>query len=424
MRNKKFKTSTRISIIFSIFTFFIIFSLLIILNIYLFSSWYNKEIEEVKESNEVTDILNIGFKEVISDEVDNDKENKDLLWLLDIELFEEKEINIIWYSHFFLDLYIKNNKIYLILQKENKNFYSPFDVSKYFFEQLQIIKIWLILLMFFTFLSYIVSKKLFIKLALKDIFKISDELKNINLNKIEKLKNNLQKDDEINIIVDSLNNFLSIIDKNHKSLTQFNTQVAHEFKTPLMVISSELEFLELEWEQNDSMKRINFQIQKLDSLLNHFLLLTKINSKKTIEIQEINLYNIIEENILEIEKKYKQKNILIKNKISKKINITTNKWFFGIIIKNIIDNAFKYNNENWEIKINFKENKLTISDTWKWIKKGNIEKIWDNLYREDEFSKWYWVWLNLVKKVCEVLDYKISVESIEGKWTKFILKLK
>ena len=423
MRNKKFKTSTRISIIFSIFTFFIIFSLLIILNIYLFSSWYNKEIEEVKESNEVTNILNIGFKEVISDEVDNDKENKDLLWLLDIELFEEKEINIIWYSHFFLDLYTKNNKIYLILQKENKNFYSPFDVSKYFFEQLQIIKIWLILLMFFTFLSYIVSKKLFIKLALKDIFKISDELKNINLNKIEKLKNNLQKDDEINIIVDSLNNFLSIIDKNHKSLTQFNTQVAHEFKTPLMVISSELEFLELEWEQNDSMKRINFQIQKLDSLLNHFLLLTKINSKKTIEIQEINLYNIIEENILEIEKKYKQKNILIKNKISKKINITTNKWFFGIIIKNIIDNAFKYNNENWEIKINFKENKLTISDTWKWIKKGNIEKIWDNLYREDEFSKWYWVWLNLVKKVCEVLDYKISVESIEGKWTKFFIKI-
>jgi len=424
MINKKFKTWTRISIIFSIFNFIIIFALLIILNISLFFSWYNHEIIELKKSFKIVSLLEKDIKDVLLDEIKKDKNNDIVNSILNIQLFKESDEDIKKYKKLFLNLYKKEDKVYIIYKDKNWYNYAPYNVSEYYFDQLKIIKIWFILLLVFTILSYIVSKKLFIKLALKDIFKISNELKNINLNKIEKLKINLHNDDEINTIVNSLNNFLSIIDKNHKSLVQFNTQVAHEFKTPLMVISSELEFLELEWKQNESMKRINYQIQKLDGLLKHFLLLTKINSKKSLEKQNINLYNIIEENIWEIEKKYKQKNILIKNKISKKIEIKANKDFFDIVIRNLIDNAFKYNKDNWEIKINFKENILTISDTWIWIKKENLEKIWDNLYREDEFSKWYWVWLNLVKKVCEVLDYKISVESIEGKWTKFILKLK
>ena len=423
MTNKKFKTWTRISIIFSIFNFIIIFALLIVLNISLFFSWYNHEIIELKKSFKIVSLLEKDIKDVLLDEIKKDKNNDIVNSILNIQLFKESDEDIKKYKKLFFNLYKKEDKVYIIYKDKNWYNYAPYNVSEYYFDQLKIIKIWFVLLLVFTILSYIVSKKLFIKLALKDIFKISNELKDINLNKIEKLKINLHNDDEINTIVNSLNNFLSIIDKNHKSLVQFNTQVAHEFKTPLMVISSELEFLELEWKQNESMKRINYQIQKLDGLLKHFLLLTKINSKKSLEKQNINLYNIIEENIWEIEKKYKQKNILIKNKISKKIEIKANKDFFDIVIRNLIDNAFKYNKDNWEIKINFKENKLIISDTWIWIKKENLDKIWDNLYREDEFSKWYWVWLNLVKQICEILWYEIFVESIETKWTKFILKI-
>ena len=40
----------------------------------------------------------------------------------------------------------------------------------------------------FTVLSFFISKLLFIKLALKDIFHISNKLKNIDLNNITKIK--------------------------------------------------------------------------------------------------------------------------------------------------------------------------------------------------------------------------------------------
>jgi len=86
---------------------------------------------------------------------------------------------------------------------------------------------------------------LFIKYSLKDIFLVSDKLQNIDLNNIKKINLDIPEDDEINIIIFSINKFLEIIDRNTKSLKQFNSSVAHEFKTPLMIISSELEFLSI-----------------------------------------------------------------------------------------------------------------------------------------------------------------------------------
>ncbi len=417
----KTKTSTRVSIIFSIFTFFIIFILLIILNIFLFLSWYNKKIDEIKESNVVTNILNNSYKEIIWEEIDENNENDFLKSMLDFDLFEEKEHNIKWYNDLFLDLYYKNDKIYLIPRKDNNNFYPPYNVTDYFNEQLKIIKIWFLLLIIFTFLSYFISKKIFIKIALKDIFYISDKIKKIDLNNIKKIKVDLEKNDEINIIVDSINNFLEIIEKNHDSLVQFNSQVAHEFKTPLMVISSELEFLDLSDSKSESMKRIEFQIKKLDDLLSHFLLLTKIENWKNIKKEEINLYKIFNKNIKILEQKYKEKNITINLDINKKETIFTNKNFFEIIVKNLLDNAFKYNKNWWEIKISFKNNLLKIKDSWIGIE--NIEKVWDNLYRENTSEKGYWVWLNLVKKVVQVLWFEISLKSELWKWSEFIIKI-
>ncbi len=423
MKNK-FKTSTRISIIFSFFTFIIIFLLLIVLNIYLFISWYGKEIKELKESNIVTNVINSGYKEIISDEIKDD-ESDFLEWLLELDLFEEAEDDLKWYEDLFLNIYSKNKKIFLIYKKESGKFYAPYEVTEYYNNQKKIIKIGLILLIIFTLLSYIISKKLFIRFALKDVFYISKKLKNIDLNNIKKIHIDLDKNDEINSIVDWINSFLWIIQKNHSSLQQFNSQVAHEFKTPLMVISSELEFLWLSWDENESMKRIEFQIQKLDSLLEHFLLLTKIQNWKTLKKQNINLYDIcknISENLQEI---YKEKNINIENTISKKIEITTNSEFFEIIIKNMLDNAYKYNKTWWDIILSTESQAwdsaltLKIKDNWIGIKKENIEKIWDNLYRENNFWSGYWVGLNLVKKISDVLWYKIIVKSSEGEWSEF-----
>ena len=359
------KISTRISVIFSVFSFFVILFFILFINIFSYLNW---------------------------------------------QKWEEKETL---------------NKTLEHIQ-EHKNFLE---------EQLESIEFELFLLVIFVILSYFLSKFLFSKLILKDIYEISDKIKNIDLENIKKFEIINAGDSEINIIKNSINEFLDIIHKNRENLKNFNSQVAHEFKSPLMVILSELEFLKLSWKDKNSYEKIENQIEKLNNLLSNFLLLSKIDNIKNLKREKINLYNLINEILENLEKTYKQKKLNIKNDIHKDIEIYTNKDLFEIIIKNILDNAFKYN-KNWgEIEVEFKfplslplEGKilgiLTIKDTWIWIKKQNIEKIWNNMFRENEFEKWYWIWLHLVKKVCDILWYKIKVQSQENKWSEFILEIK
>lgn len=99
---------------------------------------------------------------------------------------------------------------------------------------------------------------------------------------------------------------------------------------------------------------------------------------------------------------------------------------FEILVKNIIDNAFKYSDENWEIKISYKNWKLDISNTWKWISQENIDKIWDVFWKEDVWRTKYYsygLWLSLVKKILNILSYEISVKS-ENNITTFSIFIK
>jgi len=77
-------------------------------------------------------------------------------------------------------------------------------------------------------------------------------------------------------------------------------QIAHEFKTPLMVISSELEFLNLTEKGKNNYDKIESQVDKLNNLLENFLLLTKIENPEIINKEEINLSKIISENLVNL----------------------------------------------------------------------------------------------------------------------------
>jgi len=371
------RTNTRISVIFSVFTFFVVLFFIVSINIFSYINWQKWE-----------------QKETINKSVEHIKEDKQFLE----EQFESLEFE-------------------------------------------------LFMLIFITIFSYFLSKYLFSRLIFKYIFALSEKLKKFDFNDIKKI--DFKKwGSEINIITNSINNFLDIIIKNRESLKNFNSQVAHEFKTPLMVISSELEYLKLSqqnaldfWNKENTLniwnsyQKIENQIEKLNNLLSNFLLLTKIDNSKKIKKQNINLFDLTENILKNLENIYKDKTIKIKNNIWKNTEIFTQKDLFEVALKNILDNAFKYNNNWWKIEINFKPHPspplagegitgiLKISDTWIWIKKQNLDKIWNNFYRENEFSKWYWVWLNLVKNICDKLEINISVKSEEGKWSEFIIKI-
>jgi signal transduction histidine kinase len=88
-------------------------------------------------------------------------------------------------------------------------------------------------------------------------------------------------------------------------------------------------------------------------------------------------------------------------------------------VKNILSNAIKYSKTWWKIEIYFSNWMLEITDYWIWIKKNNLKNIFNRYFRENYNSEeGFWLWLALVKKVTDLNNWKLQIESKKDTFTK------
>jgi len=134
-------------------------------------------------------------------------------------------------------------------------------------------------------------------------------VKNISINGNTKLSisENLPKDDEIRILSDALNNSYDTIEHQTSKLKQFLTDVSHEFKTPLMSMSSRLDVLAKKKEKKsldpdditDFFALTEKNILKMNHLLETLFFLSRMEEKKSdLQYESIMLKDFVEQKII------------------------------------------------------------------------------------------------------------------------------
>lgn len=162
------------------------------------------------------------------------------------------------------------------------------------------------------------------------------------------------------------------------------------------------------------MKRANWLIDSLINLGN----ISKSDKDEKIDISKI-IDEIIKQNSSKIKKKWISINIdLIEN-----AEVFANKSYMYILFWNIICNAIKYNKYKWNIDIIINKDFFEIKDTWVWIPKNCISKVFDPFYRVQQHrdKEWFWLGLALVKKISDNYWWTIQLTSEEWKGTDFKL---
>lgn len=213
---------------------------------------------------------------------------------------------------------------------------------------------------------------------------------------------------------------LKPIEDNLKSMKSFVNDAWHELKTPISIIHGNLQIIkETKVFDIDAINESIEEINRLDKLIESLVNLSTINSlKKTIHLK-------IKDEIQYIIEKYeylaKENNITVSLKSKWDIKLNANKEYFYIVFSNIISNAIKYSKKWWKVDIKIEKNKIIVEDNWKWIKDEELPKIWNKFFRWWDFrnTSWFWIWLSLVKKICDLYNWEIKVESTEWKGTKF-----
>ena len=126
-----------------------------------------------------------------------------------------------------------------------------------------------------------------------------------------------------------------------------------------------------------------------------------------------------------LENRIKARNISVITNIAKCETVGDAK-LIDELIRNLIDNAIKYNVDNGKIMFTLNTSTLTIEDTGIGISKEYQSRVFERFYRVDKgHSKEIGgtgLGLAIVKHICEIYQYELKLESTIGKGTKITIK--
>ena len=203
--------------------------------------------------------------------------------------------------------------------------------------------------------------------------------------------------------------------KNALNLTEeFIKDILHDFNTPLSTLRLNSAMLEEEIGENSKVTRIQNSVANILNLQSN---LRSYLDNHSFQKEEFDLRELLDERIAMIEKNFKELEFVVE---VESVVLDANRDAFTRIVDNLLTNAAKYNKKDGKVILKVENNIFQIEDTGKGIK--NPSKIFERFYKEQE--RGIGIGLHIVKKLCEELEIKISVDSIVGKGSIFYLNLK
>ena len=198
------------------------------------------------------------------------------------------------------------------------------------------------------------------------------------------------------------------IQQSYQKQKQFITDASHELKTPLAIIRSNTDVLELENGDSKWTKNIQNQVDRLTSLVNSLVVFSRMEEKDTVEKAKFNLSESLHARIDDFEElaSFQKKHIIadIDNNIYYRGEQQAIVQLMDILLENAIKYATKETNINITLKKNKKYATMKISNQAN-VKKGDLRKVFDRFYRLDESRnstiKGYGIGLSMAKLITE-----------------------
>ncbi|GAB4165528.1 MAG: HAMP domain-containing sensor histidine kinase [Winogradskyella sp.] len=194
----------------------------------------------------------------------------------------------------------------------------------------------------------------------------------------------------------------------YENLKQFTEDVSHEMQTPLAIIQAKIDNIinaqdinDIQFEQITSIQK---DIQKLKQLNKRITILTKIDNNQFVTVENINLTEIINNKVDSFKELKMSKMFHAPNEI---LNVSMDPYLADILVNNLISNAIKYNNSEEVITIVTDKSSFVISNFGEKALE-HPDKLFQRFYRESNETKSTGLDLAMVKKICDLYQFKVS----------------
>ena len=217
--------------------------------------------------------------------------------------------------------------------------------------------------------------------------------------------------------------------------TDFIANVSHELKTPLAVMGNYAAMLQrpgiTEDEKNEYARAISEAARKLAQLITNILKLNKLENQQIFpQPKEFDLSEQLCECLLVFEDAWEAKNLEIETDIQEDVRIKSDPELLSLVWNNLISNAVKFTPDGGSVGLSLKTEGssvvVQVRDTGCGMKPEVGQHIFEKFYQGDtsHATQGNGLGLALVKRVVDILNGEIGVQSVYGQGSTFTVKFK
>lgn len=217
--------------------------------------------------------------------------------------------------------------------------------------------------------------------------------------------------------------------------TDFIANVSHEMKTPLSVMQNYGTLLQMPDLEAD--KRIEYAkgvaegSRRLADMMTNILKLNRLEKQQIFpKTEEYDLGEQLCACLLNYENVWEEKNIEIETELAEDVKVNTDGELLSLVWNNLFSNAFKFTPEGGKVTLILETTEhhaiVKVKDTGCGMSQEVGAHIFEKFYQGDtsHATQGNGLGLALVKRVVDILQGEISVESAVGKGSTFVVKFR
>ncbi len=242
-------------------------------------------------------------------------------------------------------------------------------------------------------------------------------------------------DDSFNEIIECINKMASELSGVETLRTDFIANVSHEMKTPLAVMQNYGTLLQTpdlpEEKRIEYAKAITDASRRLADMMTNILKLNRLENQQIYpQIEKYDLGEQLCECLLQYEGTWERKNIEIETDIAESVMVSADAELLSLVWNNLFSNAFKFTEDGGKVTLTLTAEgeyaTVKIADTGCGMSADVGAHIFEKFYQGDtsHATQGNGLGLALVKRVVDIMQGEIGVESAVGVGTTFTVKIR
>ena len=245
----------------------------------------------------------------------------------------------------------------------------------------------------------------------------------------------LVTDGKFNEIIECINHMATELSGVETLRTDFIANVSHEMKTPLAVMQNYGTFLQApdlpEEKRVEYAKAITDASRRLADMMTNILKLNRLENQQIYpRVETYDLGEQLCENLLQFENVWETRGIEIETDLAENVLVSADSELLSLVWNNLFSNAFKFTEQGGTVTLTLSAEEqyaiVKVKDTGCGMSPEIGAHIFEKFYQGDSShaTQGNGLGLALVKRVVDIMQGEIGVESAVGVGTTFTVKIR